>query len=403
MSRALYAGLSGTLAHQSRLDVIANNLANVNTVGYKERRAEFADCFYQTLRAGRSAEGGLGVNPMQVGAGVRMASVSVLHSQGSIEATAQPLDAAIEGPGFFVVTDGGQQYLTRDGAFTLDSAGTLTLASNGMKVLGWMADSGGRVETEAPVSEIDIPIGMTRPALATSSAWVSGNLDASTPIGEAVYCTRNIYDSLGMQHTLELTFTKTDTNEWQVEASCEGSSATGTLQFDSNGILSSGDTLDLTVTLTNGAASPQTISIDLASLTQRGASSSPVVARQDGHGTASLQEVVIENGGIIHGRFSDGSMVTLGQVALANVPNVGGLEALSHNLFVETLASGQADIGPASTGNRGNIVSQSLELSTVDITRAFVDLITTQRGFQANARTISVAHRLLDDVLQILR
>ncbi len=403
MSRALYAGLSGTLAHQARLDVIANNLANLNTVGYKERRTEFADCFYQTLRAGRSAQDGLGVNPMQIGSGVRVASVSVLHSQGSIEATSQPLDAAIEGPGFFVVTDGNGMYLTRDGAFTLDSQGTLTLASNGMKVLGWMADETGSIDTEGPVEVISIPVGMTRAARATSSASVTGNLNAATDIGKTVYCTRIIYDSLGLQHTLEITFTKTDVNEWSVQAECEGSSASGTLQFDSNGVLTSGSTLSLSVALTNGAASPQAITIDFSQLTQRGSASSPVISHQDGYGTASLQEVVIENDGIIQGRFSDGSTVALGQIALANVPNVGGLQAYANNLFVDTLASGQPDIGTAGTGNRGNIVSQSLELSTVDVTRAFVDLITTQRGFQANTRTISVAHRILDDVLQILR
>ncbi|MCD6350706.1 MAG: flagellar hook protein FlgE [Armatimonadetes bacterium] len=403
MSRALYAGLSGTLANQTRLDVIANNLANVNTVGYKERRVEFADCFYQTLQAGRGAEQGLGMNPVQVGAGVRVASVSVLHSQGAIEATGQPLDAAIEGPGFFVVSDGSRSYLTRDGAFTLDSTGKIVMSSTGMKVLGWVADTDGEVDPQGPVSDISVPIGLVRPAKATTTAWVMGNLDAGADVGAQAYCTRLVHDSLGMEHVLQVTFQKTGVNTWSVQASCEGSNATGTLQFDSSGELTSGGALSLSVVLANGAETPQTISLDLNTLTQRGAASSPVIGRQDGFGTASLQEVVIEQGGTVQGRFSDGSNMVLAQIATANVPNVGGLEALPKNLFVTTLASGHMDIGMPGTGNRGEIVAQSLELSTVDITRAFVDLITTQRGFQANTRVISTAHRLLDDVIQILR
>jgi flagellar hook protein FlgE len=403
MSRALYAGLSGTLAHQTRLDVIANNLANVNTVGYKDRRVEFADCFYQTLRAGRGAEQSLGVNPIQVGAGTRVASVSVMHTQGSIEATGQPLDAAIEGPGFFVVSDGQRQYLTRDGSFTLDSVGKLVMASNGMAVLGWMADSAGNVETQGPVGQINIPIGLTRPAQATSTATVMGNLDAADEIGATAYCTRLVYDSLGMEHVLQVTFTKTDVNKWDVDVACEGSTASGSLQFDSSGLLTSGGSLNLSLVLANGAASPQSIDLDFSAITQRGAASSPVIGYQDGFGTASLQEVAIQEGGVVQGRFSDGSTVVLGQIALANVPNVGGLEARADNLYVTTLASGHLDVGAPGTGNRGHVVAQSLELSTVDVTRAFVDMITTQRGFQANTRVIAMAQHILDDVIQILR
>ncbi len=403
MSRALYAGLSGTLAHQTRLDVVANNLANVNTVGYKERRVEFADCFYETLRAGRGAEQGLGVNPVQVGSGARVGSVAVLHSQGSIEATGQAMDAAIEGPGFFVVSDGQRQYITRDGAFTLDSLGTLVMASNGMKVLGWTADSTGAVNVQAPVSEVCVPIGLTRPAQATSNAEVMGNLNASSDVGGTAYCTRMVYDSLGVAHVLQLTFTKTDVNAWDVEASCEGSTATGSLTFDDTGALTAGTSVTLPLALANGAASPQTIETALEQVTQRAAASSPVVGSQDGFGTASLQEVTVEEGGVIQGRFSDGSNLVLARIATANVPNVGGLEALPNNLFATTIASGHLDVGVAGTGNRGSIVAQSLELSTVDVTRAFVDLITTQRGFQANTRVISTAYRLLDDVIQILR
>jgi flagellar hook protein FlgE len=403
MSRALYAGLSGTLAHQAALDVLANNLANVHTVGYKERRAKFADCFYQTLCAGRAAQGGLGVNPMQVGTGARVASIAVLHTQGAIEATGQPLDAAIEGPGFFVVSDGQRQYLTRDGTFTLDSAGTLVLASTGVRVLGWMADQAGNIDSTGPAGPITVPLGWVRPGVATSAAACSGNLDASSQVGDSVYCTRLIYDSLGLQHLLELTFTKTDVNTWQVSARCEGSAAQATLQFDADGQLASGSSLDLSITLTNGAHSPQAVSIDLGSVTQRAAASNPMISAQNGRGTAALQEVALQNDGLVQGKFSDGTVVILGCLAMGNVANPGGLEALSNNLYAAGPASGAVEVGRAGTGNRGHIVAQGLELSTVDVTRAFVDLIATQRGFQANTRVISAANEMLEDVMRILR
>ncbi len=403
MSRALYAGLSGTLAHQARMDVIANNLANVNTVGYKERRVEFADCFYQTLRAGSPGGQGRGTNPMQVGTGVRLASISVMHVQGAIESTGQPLDAAIEGPGFFVVSDGEQMYLTRDGSFALDSTGTLVMASTGLRVLGWVADEDGQINPTGTPTEIQVPAGQTRPAVATSYVEVAGNLDAGSDVGQEIVCTAVVYDSLGLDHVLTLRFTKTDVNQWTLDATCEGGSASTTLTFDSNGVLTGGSPLSLGVVLTNGAESPQTIELRLDGLTQRGAASNPVVTYQDGHGTAALREIAIDDDGLIEGRFSDGSTLILGQIAMANVPNVGGLRAVGHNLFVACPSSGQPDIGAAGTGNRGHIVAQALELSTVDITRAFVDMISTQRGFQANARVIAAANELLQDLLQVIR
>jgi len=403
MSRALYTGLSGTQAQQTRIDVIANNLANMSTVGYKERRAEFTDCFYQTLRAGSSAQEGQGVNPMQVGVGVRAASIAVLHTQGAIESTGQPLDAAIEGPGFFLVSDNGKLLLTRDGAFTTDDSGNLVLASTGARVLGWVADEQGQIDTTGSVSGIVIPLGWTRPAVATSEAQVTGNLDAGQDVGYSVHCSVVVYDSLGVEHVLRVTFTKADVNQWTAEAECEGNNASGTLIFDGNGVLTSGGSLDLAIALSNGATTPQTITIDFSGLTQRGAASTPTVSHQNGHGTAELQEVSITNDGVIQGTFSDGRTVAMAQVAMANVPNVGGLQAVGANMFATSLASGQMSIGPAGTGNRGHIVPQALELSTVDVTKNFVDLITAQRGFQANTRVISTASRLIEDVLQIIR
>lgn len=403
MSRALHTGLLGTQAQQTRIDIIANNLANMSTVGYKERRAEFADCFYQTLRSGRSAQSGQGVNPMQVGVGVRASSISVLHTQGAIESTGQPLDAAIEGPGFFLVSDNGKLLLTRDGAFTTDDMGNLVLGSTGARVMGWMADQHGQIDTTGSVSEIVIPLGWTRPAVATTEAQVTGNLDAGADVGYNISCSAVVYDSLGLEHTLTLTFTKTDTNQWSVDVECEGSTASGTLTFNSNGILSSGGSVSISIAQSNGATTPQDISIDLSGLTQRGAASTPTVSHQNGYGTAELQEVSITNDGIIQGTFSDGQTLPMAQIAMANVPNVGGLQSVGNNMFATSLASGLMSIGPAGTGNRGHIVPQALELSTVDVTKNFVDLIAAQRGFQANTRLISTASRLLEDVLQIIR
>ena len=405
MNRALFAGLSGTLAFQNRLDVVGNNIANSNTVGYKEGRVTFQDALYETLEGGRAGgEAGVGgSNPIQIGSGVSLGGVSVQHSQGSLERTGQPLDSAITGPGMFMLSDGQTSLYSRDGSFTLDNTNTLVAGASGWRVMGWMANDGS-IDSNAPVSDLTFNIGELAPPEPTGSAVVRGNLDSQAPENDAFSTTISIYDSLGEIHPVELTFTATDNaGEWTCEAACGGSTATVTMQFDGNGAVSSGTTLTLDIALTNGANSPQQVEIDLGSLTGLAQASSAVVESQDGRPPASLVTVAMSDGGIIEGQYSDGRTRALGQVALASFTNPGGLGLVGGNLYAEAAASGPPSIGAAGTGGRGSVVGRSLEMSNVDLTRSFVDMISTQRGFQASTRVIATANEMLDDVVRLIR
>jgi flagellar hook protein FlgE len=406
MNRALFAGLSGTTAFQNRLDVVGNNIANANTVAYKEGRTTFQDALYETLEGGRSgSEVGMGgSNPMQIGSGVSLGTVNVQHTQGSLEPTGQPLDCAIEGQGLFVLGDGRGNYYSRDGSFSLDDTNTLVSGSSGLKVMGWEADASGAVNSTGPLSTLSFDIGELAPPEATTEALVRGNLDASAAVGDSVSTTISIYDSLGEIHQVDLEFTNTaNVNEWQCDASCEGSTDTGTLGFDADGALTSGGSLALNVALANGATTPQAINVDLSSVTALTQAHSVVVDSQDGRPAASLASVEMGDGGLVEGHYSDGRTRTLGQVALAAFTNPAGLQRSGANVYTEAPASGAASIGAAGTGGRGSVVARNLEMSNVDLTRSFVDMITTQRGFQASTRVISTANKMLDEVVRLVQ
>ncbi len=406
MNRALFTGLSGTITHQQRLDVIANNLVNANTVGYKQTRTTFKDAFYQTLQAASAGtSGGVGgMNAVQVGSGVSLGSSQALFTQGALEQTGQPLDAALDGKGMFVVSDGAQQFFTRDGAFTLDSNNVLVAVTTGNKAQGWLA-TGGQVNTTGAVGDMSFPLGQLRAPQSTGEVTVVGNLDADTlATADALKTSVAVYDSLGISHDMVVSFTKTATvNEWDCEVTCEGQSQTETITFDASGVITGTSTVTLSMALTNGATTPQAIDVGLSNMTQLAQTSTPVVRSQDGYGSAALVEVGVSNDGIIQGRYSDGRTDTLGQIAVANFVNLEGLERTGQNLFVSSANSGIPEIGAAGTGGRGAVVSRSLELSNVDLTRAFVDMINTQRGFQASSQVISAGDKILELLMQINR
>ncbi|MGD9498097.1 MAG: flagellar hook protein FlgE [Armatimonadota bacterium] len=405
MNRALFAGLSGTIAFQERLDVVGNNIANSNTVAYKEARCTFEDTLYQTLAGGRSG-GELGIggsNPMQIGSGVSLGNVIVQHTQGALERTGQPLDAAIEGEGMFVLSDGQGTWFSRAGAFMLDDTNTLISTGTGYQVLGWMATDGA-VDASGPASPLRFPISTLTPPQETSSATVAGNLNATASAGSTVTATISVYDTLGTAHQVELVFTKTaNVNEWVCEATCGSSTASTTMTFAGDGSLTAGGTLPLDIALTNGANTPLSVQIELGDVTNLAQAHSVAVRSQNGRPAASLVSVEIADGGYVQGHYSDGRSLTLAQVALAGFTNPGGLRHVGANLYAEDAASGRPLIGPADSGGRGSVVAGSLEVSNVDLTRAFVDMITTQRGFQASTRVIATANELLDDVVRLIR
>lgn len=406
MNRALFTGLSGTITHQQRLDVIANNLVNANTVGYKQARTTFKDAFYQTLQASSAGtSGGVGgMNAVQVGSGVSLGSSQALFTQGALEQTGQPLDAAIDGKGMFVISAGVQQFFTRDGAFTLDSNNILVAATTGHKVQGWLA-TGGQVNTTGAVGDMSFPLGQLRAPQSSGEVTVVGNLDATTTAAApALEISVYIYDSLGISHDMVVSFTKTaNVNEWDCEVTAEGQSATATITFDASGAITGTSTVTLSMALTSGATTPQDIDVDLSNMTQLAQTSTPVVRSQDGYGPAALVEVGVSSNGIIQGRYSDGRTDIMGQIAVANFVNLEGLERTGQNLFVSSANSGTPEIGAAGTGGRGAVVSRALELSKVDLTRAFVDMINTQRGFQASSQVISAGDKILELLMQINR
>ncbi|MEA3402286.1 MAG: flagellar hook protein FlgE [Armatimonadota bacterium] len=405
MNRALFAGLSGTIAFQERMDVVGNNIANANTVAYKEGRTAFADALYETIEGGRSGgEAGIGgSNPVQIGSGVSLGAVSVQHAQGSLERTGQPLDCAVEGEGMFVFTDGQGRYFSRDGSFTLDNTNTLVSSSSGYAVVGWEAVN-GQVEASGDPARLSFDISALAAPIASSETTVIGNLDSTAAEGDALSTTISVYDSLGEAHELELTFTKTaNVGEWDCEATCEATTATTTMQFDSSGALTAGGTLTIDVALTNGAASPQTVTVELSDVTCLAQAHTVAAQSQNGSPPASLVSIEMSDNGYVMGHYSDGRSKTLGQVAMAGFTNPGGLRRVGNNLFIEGPASGRASIGAAGTGGRGGIVAGSLEMSNVDLTRAFVDMITTQRGFQASTRVIATANEMMDEVVRLIR
>lgn len=405
MNRALFSGLSGTIAFQNRLDVVGNNIANSNTIAYKQARATFRDALYQTLRGGSSgSETGLGgTNPIQIGSGVSLGAIAVEHTQGSLERTGQPLDAAIEGPGMFVISDGNATFYTRDGAFGLDNNNTLVHAGTGYRVQGWVA-ADGIVSPTGPPSDLHFDISQLAPPRATSAVAVTGNLSANASPGDTVQTTIAVYDSLGATHQMTVTFTRgAHAGEWDVQVACEGDTENTTITFAANGALTGSESVTIDLTPDNGATSPQAVQVALGVLTGLAEPSSVAISHQDGRPAASLVAVELTDGGYVLGRYSDGRNDILGQLALASFTNPGGLSRTGANLYAPAPASGPAAVGSPGTGGRGHVVAQALEMSNVDLTKAFVDMITTQRGFQASTRVIATANELLDDVVRLIR
>ncbi len=461
MMRSLYSGVSGLRNHQIRMDVLGNNISNVNTIGFKKSRVNFQDILSQTMSgaAAPTAEKG-GVNPKQVGLGMTIASIDKIFSQGSLQTTGLNLDLAIQGDGFFVVKKGDEQFYTRAGAFGLDKFGTLVNPANGLRVQGWMAvKTGGDyvIDTTGPLQDIVIPIGGKDPAKATTVIKYKSNLNSETPllpVGRtptekerlAATVTTNIdaYDSKGNIHQVTVTFTRVrgQKNTWLMTANVEGAdpatqildvagnnvnrSNSIIIRFDNNGapvsiqdnpaqpgapvdIVNTGRlTASLTVNFPADGIT-QTINLDLGTvggydgITQFAAPTSTKAYEQDGYGMGYLQSFTIDNSGVITGIYTNGKKAPIGQIALASFVNPQGLTAEGDTLFKETNNSGRAEIGPAETGARGKITAGALEMSNVDLAEQFTDMIVTQRGFQANSRTITTSDQMLQELLTLKR
>jgi len=410
------ASLAGLQANSRAISITGNNIANSNTVGYKQEIGVFADVF----SIGTGAANGAG-GTMQIGNGVALAAVDGIFSQGSVTDSPEPTHVAIQGNGFFVVNDpsSGRSY-TRAGAFTINRDGYL-VAPQGGHVQGFTTIAAdGSVVNNGILSDLRVPIGTSLQPTPTSEVSIHANLDAGAANNTAFNTQVRIFDSLGAQHLLNFGFTRnTAGGGYNLAVTIDGSNtplanSTGgnpvLLTFDSTGKLTSPATLSLNAqTLANGATLPA-INIPLSDasgplFTGFAAPFAVSSSSQNGFGASSLTDitsVIIDQNGLILGRFGNGQSKALGQLALVTFNSPQGLQRLGNSLFGETKGSGLPSVGIAGTGGRGYIQGNALEQSNVDLSTEFTQLIVAQRGFQANARVISSTNQALQDVLNLI-
>lgn len=463
MMRSLYSGVSGLQNHQTRMDVIGNNISNVNTTGFKRGRVNFQDMISQQVGgAAKPTEELGGVNPKDVGLGMTIATIEQVFSQGNLQTTGVSTDVAIQGNGFFILKDGDESFYTRNGQFGLDSNGTLVNPANGQRVQGWMArDLNGEqiVQTAATPTDLVVPVGSKDPAKATENVLFACNLNKNTAeiqegasesdIAKGTWGTEEkIYDSFGKEHLLSVSFTKVPgvANSWQATVNVDADNADFTqtrvglgttdgvqntfiVNFDNYGQLasvedSSGNIsnqegeiiLQTSFTVPeanadeNGNPHRQTFSINLGTIgsmkntiTQSASPSSTKAYSQDGYKLGYLDNFKIDSSGTITGVYSNGTNRVIGQLALATFANDRGLEKAGNNTYVETNNSGQANIGESGIAGKGSLLAGALEMSNVDLSEQMTDMIVTQRGFQSNAKTIQTADTLLETVLSLKR
>ncbi len=422
----------------------------------------FQDLLSQNLQGAARPTGDLGgVNPKQVGLGMNVATIDTLHLQGSLQTTGVVSDLAVQGNGYFVLKSGEKSFYTRAGAFGVDEAGTLVNPANGMRVQGWMArtvDGRQFVNTAADVEDLIIPIGSKDPAAATSEVFLASNLDKRTPeippgagpaeIRDGTWTIdKDIYDTFGNLHTLRVNFTKLAgvNNQWQAQVTVDPDEATGTntvvdigtqnsaadtftVEFDNFGAIlratdGVGDVIDtgeLQVQVAfdvlgstpgpAGAPIRQTFNLNLGtvgsmvnSMTQFAETSSTKAYRQNGYSMGYLESYQIDQSGRITGVYSNGTNRLIGQIALASFTNPGGLEKAGETTYVASSNSGEAAVGESLIAGKGKIISGALEMSNVDLAEQFTDMIITQRGFQANSRTIQTSDQMLQELLTLKR
>ena len=440
MMRALFSAISGMKNHMSYMDVVGNNIANVNTIAYKSSRATFQDILGQTVRGASTPQAGRGgTNPAQIGLGMQLGGIDNIMTQGSLQSTGKLTDFAVQGDGFFVVSDGTRNFYTRDGAFDIDVEGTLVNPVTGLTVMGWVADATGAVDTESPLQALQIPFGTRISAQATQDLTLpapkagmvmAGNLDAGTPTvapDNEITTTVTAYDSLGNAKTIRVVFTKTATNTWDVTAMHDipdvpGPDATpgnafddavtianGTLSFLPTGTLDTGIANNGMVSFTIPAAAlgtgadPLAFTLDLTTFSQYAGASQSNLQSQTGSAAGALVSFAVGSTGEVTGIYSNGANRIIGQLALASFTNPGGLQRQGQNLWAPSSNSGEAIVGLPNTNGRGSVSTGTLESSNVDLAQQFTNVILAQRGFQSSSRVITAGDQMLQDLVNIIR
>jgi flagellar hook protein FlgE len=421
------AGLSGLSANATALQVIGNNLANINTVGFKASATQFQDLVSQNVGGQR-----------QVGLGVTTGSIAPVFSQGSIENTREATNAAIQGSGFFVVRNAVGVAYTRAGNFQFNSEGIL-VTPDGFRVQGYtqINPATGEVVTIGEPTDISVPPGVLRAPVRTTVFKTVSNLDSRAAVADTFTTSVQIYDSLGSPHVVTMTYTKTGPGAWSYSFTVPGADvappvvppvviAAGTLTFDASGKIATitptppstgggsvvpGPILDVTFTTpawSNGAAA-QTIVWDIVDANQNvgltGFASPSATSSKSQNGTSAgmVDSITINDDGSIVATFGAGQTAPIAKIALANFANPKGLVKLGSNRYGESIVAGLANVGPAGTGGRGTLIGSALEQSNVDIAQEFTQMILAQRGYQANSKTITVSDELLVDTLNLKR
>jgi flagellar hook protein FlgE len=412
MLRSLFTGLTGLRSSQLGMDVIGNNIANVNTVGFKSSRATFKEMLLQTIRSASSGGDNVGgLDPMQVGLGVALGSIDRNMNQGVPMVTNRDTDLSIEGDGWFILSDGTGSYYTRAGNFTIDYTGYIVSPFSGYRLQGLSAVNGA-IPSTGSISDIRIPYDSTLAPSATTEISFGGNLDSGAGVGDTYSTQVDIYDNAGGSTTLTITFLKTDSNMWDVSLDvATGTDPVGfqTLRFDGDtGLMSGTSTFTFSWTPL-GASTAITLSLDCGSdgsvdgLTQFNKDASATVTSRDGYTSGVLKQFLVNEDGIFTGVYSNGEQQAIAQLYLANFNNPGGLYDMGGGLFIESPNSGPAGVAAANVGSNGKIVQGSLEMSNVDLAEEFTNMIITQRAYQANARVISTSEQLLDELLNLKR
>ena len=405
MLRSMNSAISGLRAHQTKLDVTGNNIANVNTVGYKASQTVFEDTLSQVVRNGSAptAEAG-GTNPAQVGLGVKVAGITTNFEQGAAQNTGRSTDFMISGDGFFVTRAGNEQVYTRAGSFNYDAAGNL-VTPDGALLQGWMAE-GGVVDTNGAIETLTVPFGGVMQPERTTTGVVVGNLSSAAASGTGVQTQITVYDALGTAKQVTIAFSKaaTPANTWDVRTSDGTTTMNTQIAFSTapgtEGEPTAGAAFEFTPT---DGVWPDGIQIDLAEMRQFGGPSSVAPARVDGNAMGSLQSISLSGDGTVMGVYSNNLREPIGKLALATFANPGGLAKAGNSSYRVGDNSGQPAIGEAGAGGRGSLIAGALEMSNVDLAEEFTGLIVAQRGFQANSRVISSSDEVLQDLVNLKR
>jgi len=422
---SLYTGVSGLTAQGEALGVIGDNIANANTIGFKASRAEFQDIISKNLK------GILGGN--QIGRGVKIGAVNPILVQGNVDATEKVTDLAISGDGYYKVKGSDGESFTRDGSFHFDREGYLVTNDN-QKVQGFMTDEKGNILNK--MSDIKFPRALI-PAKGSQELKLDLNLDSrveatkkfdiNDPYSTSHYSTGvEMYDSQGNKHLVQFFFNKVADRKWEYKGLCDGKEVTGgeegkmaqvvsgNLEFTVDGKLDKQEVTDSSFNFMGGALQNQKIKMNfgddissggkgLDGTKQYGKGSDLISWNQDGAAAGTITGLSFNDEGVLTAVYSNGQAADLAQISLAKFENPEALFKVGNNRLKESRDSGGASMGAPGSSGRGKIYAKSLERSTVDLATEFVNMIQNQRGFQANAKTITTTDELLNEIIQLKR